>query len=232
MKSIYVIQELKKFSSFKKAKTSAWFFKTGKGQYGAGDVFIGVTVPEQRVVAKKFADLPLPEILKLLQSKVHEHRLTGLIILVEQYKKGNEKEKAAIIKFYIKNRKYVNNWDLVDSSARYILGDWLLKRDRKILYTLARSKNIWDRRIAIVATHAFIVKGDFADTIKISLLLADDSHDLIHKAVGWMLRELGKRDRKTLVKFLSSHRSKLPRTALRYAIEHFSPRERTLYLKR
>ncbi|MFZ2522573.1 MAG: DNA alkylation repair protein [Minisyncoccia bacterium] len=234
-----VIKDLKKLATKKKAKASAWFFKTGKGQYGYGDIFFGVTVPEQRRVAKKYEDLPLPEIQKLLKSKVHECRLTALLILVEQYKKTSQDEKNKIVKFYLKNTKGVNNWDLVDSSSPYILGDYLLKSylearlpSREVLYRLAKSKNLWERRIAIVSTIALIRVGQFEDTLKISEILLSDKHDLIHKAVGWMLREVGKKSQPTLEKFLKKNIKLLPRTTLRYATERFSEKKRRRYLKK
>jgi 3-methyladenine DNA glycosylase AlkD len=230
MEARSVLEELKKFSNPKKAKISAWFFKTDKGQYGEGDVFWGITVPEQRKIAKKHLDLSLPEILKLLKNKVHECRLTALIILVGKYKKTTDNEKEKIAKFYLKNTKRVNNWDLVDTSA-YILGDFLSKRKRNLLYKLAKSKNLWERRISIVSTYSFIRKGEYSDTLKISKLLLNDKHDLIHKAVGWMLREVGKKSQKTLEVFLNENIKLLSRTTLRYAIEKFSDSKRKEYLK-
>jgi len=232
---------LKKLGSPEKARNLAWFFKTEKKEdYGYGDIFIGVTVPEQRKIAKEFKDLPLEEVEKLLKNKIHECRLTALLILVEQYKHGNEKTKIKITRFYLKHTKYINNWDLVDLSAPNIVGDYLLKRDRRVLYKLAKSKNIWDRRIAILATFAFIRKGETEDAFALAKMLLSDNHDLIHKAVGWMLREAGKprrgpfgaQSRPALVKFINQHKSKMPRTMLRYAIEHFSPAERKKFLAR
>lgn len=228
-----VEQSLKKHGSKKKAETSTWFFKTGKGQYGYGDVFLGVTVPEQRKIAKQYFELPFTEVTKLLKSKYHECRLTALLILVHQYKSGNEKTKEKIAKFYLKHTKYINNWDLVDLSASYILGDYLFDKDRNVLYKLAQSKNIWEKRIAIVSTHYFIRKGEVFDTLKLAEILLIDTHDLIHKAVGWMLREVGKRvSRPVLVSFINLHIKEMPRTALRYAIEHFSKEERRAFLLR
>jgi len=226
-----VEQELKKLGSKKKAETSAWFFKTGVGQYGHGDVFLGVTVPEQRKVSKEYRDLPLLEISKLLANKYHECRLTALLILVHQYKMGNEPTKEKIAKFYLKHTKYINNWDLVDLSASYILGEYLFDKDRAVLYKLVKSKNIWERRIAIITTHMFIRKGEYKDTFALAEILLTDTHDLIHKAVGWMLREVGKRvSRPALVSFLEMHTPHMPRTTLRYAIEHFSELERKKFL--
>ncbi|MFZ2620978.1 MAG: DNA alkylation repair protein [Minisyncoccia bacterium] len=230
MKYSEVILAMQKKSSPKKAKASAWFFKTGKGQYGEGDIFIGLTVPEQRIIAKKFSDLPVNEIEKLLKSKIHEHRFTALIILDLLYQKSDKKIRSKIVDFYLSHTKYINNWDLVDTSASYILGEHLFKKKREILYKLARSKNLWERRIAIISTGYFISKNDFKDTIEISKLLLSDKQDLIHKAVGWMLREVGKRDEKVLVKFLDNFIKKMSRTTLRYAIERFPKKKRLYYL--
>jgi 3-methyladenine DNA glycosylase AlkD len=224
-----VERELRRLGSREKARASAWFFKTGPGQYGEGDVFIGVTVPEQRKVAKKYRELPLAELEKLLEHKAHECRLTALLILTDQYARAGEPARAKIVKFYLAHTKRVNNWDLVDTSAPRILGDYLVDKDRRVLYTLAKSKNLWERRIAIVATLSFIMRGESADTLALSELLLADTHDLIHKAVGWMLREVGKRapsGRALLIAFINQHKAQMPRTTLRYAIEHFSPEAR------
>ncbi|HEC65599.1 MAG TPA: DNA alkylation repair protein [bacterium] len=223
--------ELKRFGSKEKAKASAWFFKTGKGQYGEGDKFLGVSVPEQRKLAKEYKDLSLSNIKSFLQSDIHEYRLTALIILVGQFEKADEKDRKKIVGFYLKHKERVNNWDLVDTSAGYILGQFLQdKKDRKILYKLARSKSLWDQRIAIISTYALIRDNQFSDTFKISKILLDHEHDLIHKAVGWMLREVGNRDQKTEEKFLKKHYKKMPRTMLRYAIEKFEEKKRKKYL--
>ncbi len=237
MKSVSVTaaaaqKALKAKGSAAKAKSSSWFFKTGPGQYGEGDIFWGVTVPEQRAIAKQFMQLPLEQLQILLNNKIHEQRLTALLILTYQFAKANETEQKKIYAFYLKNTKRINNWDLVDASARDIVGKYLIahKSERKILYQLVKSRNLWERRISIISTFAFIQQKDFADTIKISELLLNDKEDLMHKAVGWMLREMGKRDRTVLVKFLQTHKNKLPRTALRYAIEHFPPEIRKSYL--
>jgi 3-methyladenine DNA glycosylase AlkD len=224
--------ELRKLGNPQKAKDSAWFFKTGKGQYGEGDVFLGIKVPEQRKIAKKYQALPLPHIQTLLSSKFHEYRLTALFILVLQYKKADAKGKKQIVDLYLKNTKQVNNWDLVDSSAHYILGHYLLDKDRKILYRLAKSKNLWEKRISIISTAAFINNNEFADTLKIAELLLNDDHDLIHKAVGWMLREVGNRNKAVEEKFLKKYYQKMPRTMLRYAIEKFPEAKRQSYLKK
>ena len=225
-------RDLKKLGTKKKALSSARFFKTAVGQYGYGDVFIGVTVPEQRIVAGKCGGLALSEITKLLESKIHEHRLTGLLILVGQFKQADEKIRKRIVKFYLAHTKYINNWDLVDASARYILGEYLFNKDRKIIFNLVRSKNMWERRVAIVSTHAFIVRGDVDDTLHIAEALLSDSHDLMHKATGWMLREVGKKSPSKLKKFIDKHISNMPRTMLRYAIERFPEQERKEVLAR
>ena len=216
-----------------KVKFLAGFFKTGKGQYAEGDVLIGITVPQQREMAKKYASLKFQEIKKLLQSKVHEHRLTALLILVQQFKKADEAQKERIVDFYLQSTKHINNWDLVDLSADKILGEYLFSgkaNERKILYKLAKSKNLWERRIAMLATFAFIKRNEFDDALKISKLLLEDKHDLIHKAVGWMLREIGKCDLAVEEKFLKKHCKKMPRIMLRYAIEKFPEKKRQFYL--
>jgi len=213
-----------------KAKILARFFKTGQGEYGEGDRFLGITVPLQRGVAKKYRALPLAEIEKLLASAVHEHRFTALEILVMQYEAGDEKAQEKIFKFYLKQTGKINNWDLVDTSARYIVGRHLFNRDRALLYKLANSKSLWERRIAIVSTHYFISQGDVTDTFRLAEVLMGDRHDLIHKAVGWMLREAGKKSPVALLRFLDEYAPAMPRTMLRYAIERLEPAERRLYL--
>lgn len=231
MKASEVKKELKKYVNPEKKEFFPRFFKTGPGEYGEGDTFIGVTVPHQRKVSKMFKELPLQETEKLLSSKVHEERLTGLLILVLQFEKADEKEQKKIVNFYKKNMAAVNNWDLVDSSAHKILGPHFINKDRKQLYTWAKSKNLWKRRISIMTTLHFIYERDFSETLKLSELLLNDSEDLIHKAVGWMLREVGNRDIKTEEAFLKKHYKKMPRTMLRYAIEKFPEKKRKAYLK-
>jgi 3-methyladenine DNA glycosylase AlkD len=225
-------RELQKKANPEKAKILQRFFKTGKGQYGEGDVFLGITVPEQRKTAKKFLNLPLEQIQELLQSKIHEHRLVSLLILVEKYQKADEKNKREIYNFYLKNTKKVNNWDLVDLTAHKIVGDFITKKDKHILYKLARSNNLWERRIAMIATFAYIKDHDFKDAILIAEILLHDDHDLIHKAVGWVLREIGKKDQKLLEEFLDKHIAKMPRTTLRYSIERFPEKKRKAYLNK
>jgi 3-methyladenine DNA glycosylase AlkD len=220
-------KELRASADPERARNLAWFFKTGKGQYGHGDRFIGLTVPVARRIAHRYIHLPLTDVAKLLASPIHEHRFVALEILVAQYERGNEK---AVFDFYLKHTKFVNNWDLVDTSAPYIVGQHLLTRPRKILYRLAKSNSIWERRIAIVSTMMFIRAGEIEDTFAIAKLLLTDDHDLIHKAVGWMLREAGKQSAPALLGFLKENYSALPRTTLRYAIERFpaSRRKRLL----
>ncbi len=223
-------QALQAQANPERARVSAWFFKTGPGQYGEGDVFIGLRVPRQRKIARQFKDLALNEIKKLLDDKIHEYRLTALLILVGQFAKASEAQRKVIYDFYLKNACQVNNWDLVDSSAPYIVGVYLLDKPRAILNKLAKSNNLWERRIAILATFTFIKAGEFKDTIKIAELLLNDSHDLIHKAVGWMLREMGKKDQDVLLRFLDKHYKKMPRVMLRYAVEKLLLKKRQFYL--
>lgn len=207
------------------------FFKAGPGQYAEGDKFLGVTVPKQRAIAKSaYKNMSLAEVLKLLQSDWHEERLTALLIMVLQFQKGDEATQKAIYEAYMLHLQWVNNWDLVDSSAPYIVGGWLLDKDRKILYKLARSPVLWERRVAIIATLWFIRHEDFGDTLALAEQLLTDKHDLMHKAVGWMLREVGKRAPELLVDFLEKHAGRMPRTALRYAIEHFSQDRRRYFM--
>jgi 3-methyladenine DNA glycosylase AlkD len=222
--------ELASLADKSQAAVLSRFFKTGPGQYGEGDIFLGIKVPVQRQVAKKYEDLSLKDLEELLHSKIHEERLVALIILVNKYKKSDEESKSKIYKFYLKNTKWINNWDLVDLSSHYIVGEYLLDKPRLPLYALAKSKNLWDRRIAIISTFTLLRNNDYKDTIAISELLLNDKHDLIHKAVGWMLREAGKRDKKILIDFLDKHYQVMPRTCLRYAIEKLSDSEKKYYL--
>ncbi len=220
-------------ASKERAKINAWFFKTGNGDYGEGDKFIGVRVPEQRKVAKKFLDIDFLDLRELLFSNVHEYRFTALVILVDKYLKADKNGKEKVVNFYLKNIDRVNNWDLVDVSAYKILGDYCLRNKRKkILFDLVKNENFWHRRIAIVSTFAFIRDGNIDITLKISKKLLKDKEDLIHKASGWMLREVGKKNKKELEKFLNENLDKMPRTMLRYSIEKFSKDERRKYLKK
>lgn len=232
--ALQVINDLKKISSPTRAKNLAWFFKTGPGQYGEGDVFWGITVPAQRQVAKKYLTLPLSEVKKLLQNKVHECRLTGVLILVDQFKKSGEKQRKILYDFYLANSDRINNWDLVDLSAWVIVGGYLIDHPSKIklLQKLVKSKILWQRRIAVLAGGAFIRHNRFDITLDLAKKLIADPHDLMHKAVGWMLREVGKRDQKVLENFLDEYATKLPRTALRYAIERLPEKLRKYYLKK
>ena len=211
-----------------KAKLLARYFKTGKGEYGEGDIFLGLTVPESRKIAKQFSSISLNELKYHLQSKFHEERLIALLILVDKYQKTKSKE---IVDFYLSNTKSINNWDLVDLTSHKILGNYLLDKDKSILFKLTNSENIWERRIAIISTFAFISQNNFKDSLKIAEILINDKHDLIHKAVGWMLREIGKRNQPVLENFLKQKYKKMPRTMLRYAIEKFPEAIRKKYLK-
>lgn len=227
-----ITRELESRRNARKAKILSGFFKTGMGEYGEGDIFLGISVPDQRKIAKKYASIPLSGLQRLLSSRIHEHRLTALLMLVEKYNKSDDKSREELADFYMKNLSGVNNWDLVDLSAPNILGDYLIGRDKSDLYRLAKSGNLWERRIVMVATYAFIRKNEFEDTLKIAEMLLKDDHDLIHKAVGWMLREVGKRNMNALEKFLMKHRSEMPRTMLRYAIERMPERKRKFYMTR
>lgn len=215
-----------------KAKVLSRFFKTGRGEYGEGDCFLGVTVPEQRRIAKKYQGLSVSDIKKLLSSAAHEHRLIALLILIIQYRKESHDGKKRLCDFYLNNRAQINNWDLVDLSAHHILGDYLLDKDRAVLYQLAASDNVWERRLAIISTFAFIRKNQFEDTFNIASLLLRDTHDLIHKAAGWMLREIGKKNQAAEEEFLLKYFKEMPRTMLRYAIERFEDKKRKFYLQR
>ena len=223
--------KIKTLADKKVAETMQWFFKTGRGDYGEGDVFIGLKVPVQRKLAREFRDLSLTEIKELLTSTVHEERLISLFILIDKYRKADERGKEEIFNFYLKNRKGINNWDLVDISAPKIIGKHLREKDKSILFKFALSKNLWERRIAILSTQEFIKNDDFAPALQLAEMLISDEHNLIHKAVGWMLREIGKRDRATEEKFLKIHYKNMPRTMLRYAIEKFSETKRKKYLQ-
>jgi len=231
MDAFEVKKELQRSANPEKAKLLQRFFKTGPGQYGEGDIFIGVTVPILRQVAKKFRDLAIEKVELLLQSAIHEDRLVALLILIHKYSGVSGKEKEGIVKFYLDNLKQVNNWDLVDLTAPTILGAHLKGSSRKMLYRLAGSDIVWERRAAIVSTLHFIRNNDFEDTLKIAEMLLSDQHDLIHKAVGWMLREVGKRDVAALETFLDKHCGIMPRTTLRYAIERLSDKKKRRYLK-
>jgi 3-methyladenine DNA glycosylase AlkD len=229
-----VLAELQKVANAKKAVVLSRYFKTGKGEYGEGDVFLGITVPKQRVIASKYYQLAdLANIAKLLESKVHEHRFTALEMLVFKYEKAaDEKVKKEIFDFYIKNRDGINNWDLVDTSAPYIIGDYLFYRPRSLLYRLAKSKRLWDRRMAVVSNYLFIKSGDFADICALTEILMADSEPLIHKVCGWMLREMGKQNEIMLLNFLNKHYLEMPRIMLSYAIEKLPKKLKITYTDR
>lgn len=206
------------------------FFKTGKGDYAEGDVFAGIKVPTSRKIARQFKDLVFDDLSILIKSKIHEERLITLFILVDKMRKADEKEKEKIYKFYIKNLRHINNWDLVDLSADKIIGEYLFDKERKSLLELAKG-NLWEKRVAVLSTFNFIKKNDYSTSLKVFKILLNDKHDLIHKAVGWMLREIGKRDIETETDFLKIHYKNMPRTMLRYAIEKFPEIKRQAYLQ-
>lgn len=224
-------RELRKLADPAKAAFLPRFFKTGPGEYGEGDRFLGVTVPKCRSVARKARGMPASEIENLLGSAWHEEREVALFILISAFERGDERERAGIYRLYRKNLGRVNNWDLVDASAPAIVGGFLEDKDRAPLYRWAVSPLVWERRIAILATLRYIRKGEFDDTLALARILRDDEEDLIHKAVGWMLREVGNRDREAEERFLRAHHRRMPRTMLRYAIEKFPENKRRAYLK-
>lgn len=214
-----------------KAKHHAKYFKTNVGEYGEGDIFMGIAVPTLRRIAVNYKTLSLKELQELLTSPIHEERFLSLTILVLKYAKASKTEKEELVRFYLEHKSYINNWDLVDTSAPHILGAHLFQGDKSLLFDLARSPNLWDRRIAMISTQFFIKKQDFSPTLQLATLLLSDTHDLIHKAVGWMLREVGERDQSVLEDFLNSHAPMMPRTMLRYAIEKLPDSQRQYYLK-
>ena len=222
-------KDLNKLANTQKAKDYERYFKTGKGEYAEGDIFLGISIPDQRKIVSKYYSLSLSNIEKLLASKIHEHRMCALFLLVNYYQK-QDKEKA--VKSYFKNIEYINNWDLVDLSAYKILGDFFFEKDKKELEALLYSDSIWEKRIAMVSTYGFIQKGDTKTTFKYARILLGEEHDLIHKAVGWMLREAGKKDKKALIDFIEKNYKKMPRTTLRYSIERFNLNERKRFLKK
>jgi 3-methyladenine DNA glycosylase AlkD len=230
VKAVNIQKELKRLGDSQAALFAQRFFKTGPGEYGEGDVFRGIRVPVLRKVAREHRDLSSTETLQLLQSPYHEDRLVALLILTHQFVRADNAVRKAIYRSYLKNTRYINNWDLVDSSAPQIVGAFLWDKDRKLLFKLARSSSLWERRIAILATFEFIRRGETWYTLKIASMLLSDSEALIHKAVGWMLREVGKRDLKAEEKFLREHYQRMPRTMLRYAIERFPESKRRRYL--
>lgn len=225
-----VERELHALASPKDAEFLQRFFKTGAGQYGAGDPFLGIRVPQIRSLTRRCRELPHAQVLNLLRSPWHEQRLLALLILVEHYRRGTNTERDTIYQAYLAHTPYINNWDLVDSSAEHIVGPHVDPREVSVLEALARSSSLWERRIAMLATFHWIKQGEFSPALRIAHLLVNDSHDLIHKAVGWMLREIGKRDRAEEERFLHKHYRNMPRTMLRYAIERFPEARRQQYL--
>ncbi len=232
--ALYLLkQDIQKAADPIKGKFLQRFFKTGKGQYAEGDVFLGLTVPQSRVIAKKYRFLPLSSVQALLKSKIHEERLIALLILVDRFATSDEEGRKRIYTLYLASTRWINNWDLVDTSADKIVGRYIFEhpKERHVLKTFAKSPLLWERRIAIIATFWCIKQGRFDDTLQIAKILLSDTHDLIHKAVGWMLREVGKRSLQIEKDFLLVHYKRMPRTSLRYAIEHFPPAVRKQYLR-
>lgn len=229
-----IIEDIKKNENPEKAKIYQRFFKTEKGGYGEGDVFLGLTMPQQRTIIKEYTNLSFADLQALLNSKIHEHRMAALLILNNKYKKAKKDnlEKRRIYEFYMKNTRNINNWDLVDLSAPNVPGEFLLKEGADTLRILAKSDNLWERRIAVLSTLAFIRKGKLGETLAISEILLHDEHDLIHKAVGWMLREVGKKNKRVLELFLLSRNKEMPRTMLRYSIEKFPQEERKKWMQK
>jgi len=229
-----VIKQLQAVSSAQRAKNLSWFYKTGPGEYGEGDVFLGVTVPQIRTIVKDHLDIGLGEIKVLLASKYHEVRLAGALCLVEMARTADIQTRKKIFETYLKHRHRINNWDIVDLSAPMVVGEYLLRapRAKTVLKKLSQEKSMWSRRIAILATFAFIRVGRFNESLTLAKKYLSDKEDLMHKATGWMLREAGKRDKNALVKFLNRHAHIMPRTMLRYSIEKFSPKEREHFMRR
>jgi 3-methyladenine DNA glycosylase AlkD len=230
-KAQQVQKHLKQLANPVHAAVSQRFFRTGPGEYGEGDIFIGIRVPVLRKMAGAYKDLPVSECTLLLQSPIHEERLLAILILIRIFKKSQDDVKKSIYELYLKSTDFINNWDLVDTSAEHIVGAYLTDRSKRPLYRLARSNSLWKRRIAIMATFLYVKGHEFAETLKIAEMLMGDRHDLIHKATGWMLREIGKRDMNVAETFLKAHYKKMPRTMLRYAIERFPENKRQRYLK-
>ncbi|MBV5304365.1 MAG: DNA alkylation repair protein [Chlorobium sp.] len=226
-----IIKNLEALSNPEAALFAQRYFKTGPGEYAEGDIFRGIRVPVLRKMVPSLDGTPLPEVIRLLESVFHEDRLLALFLLIRRFSKGDESVRQQIHEIYLAHTRFINNWDLVDNSAQYLVGAFLCLRDRSLLYQLAASQSLWERRIAITATFHFIRKGEFEDTLALAELLLDDPQELLHKATGWMLREVGKRDLPTLESFLQLHHPRMPRVMLRYAIERFPEERRLLYLK-
>lgn len=232
MTAAFVLNELLSMANPEKALFLQRFFKTGPGQYAEGDVFLGLIVPLTRSIAKANIQTPLAELQVLMDSEYHEARLCALLIIVEQFKKASLAEREVLYEFYLKNARRINNWDLVDVTCPHVIGAYLLDKDRSRLYELAASDNLWEQRIAMVSTVTFIRHREYTDTLALAEQLITHTHDLMHKAVGWMLREVGKKDRDTLTDFLEAYATRLPRTSLRYAIEHYPEEQRQYFLKK
>ena len=229
--SAEILARLESMADAEHARFVAGYFRTGPGEYGEGDQFLGIRIPALRALVREYRGVSLDQTAKLMRSPWHEARLLALLLLADAYRRADADGREAIYRLYLDNTRYVNNWDLVDSSAPQIVGAHLEERDRGVLEELARSQSLWERRIAILATQHFIRQGDFGSTLRIAEMLVDDGHDLIHKAVGWMLREVGNRDRAVTESFLRRHHRTMPRTMLRYAIERFPPDLRQRYMK-
>ena len=227
-----VIRRLKELGNDEMARHALRFFKTGKGEYGEGDLFLGIRVPVIRQCAKDYRDTPLDEVIEILNSPYHEVRLLALLIMVAKYAKGTEQERKTLYRVYLDHTSRINNWDLVDCSAEHVVGAYLFTRPRAPLYRLVKSRSLWERRIAVLATFHFIRRNDFEDILKLAEILLSDREDLIHKAAGWMLREVGKRDQKIEREFLDRHAHDMPRTMLRYAIEKFPEPVRQRYMRK
>lgn len=232
MTAAFVLNELLSMANPEKALFLQRFFKTGPGQYAEGDVFLGLIVPLTRSIAKANIQTPLAELQVLMDSEYHEARLCALLIIVEQFKKASPAEREVLYEFYLKNARRINNWDLVDVTCPHVIGAYLLDKDRSRLYELAASDNLWEQRIAMVSTVTFIRHREYTDTLALAEQFITHTHDLMHKAVGWMLREVGKKDWDTLTDFLEAYATRLPRTSLRYAIEHYPEEQRQYFLKK
>jgi 3-methyladenine DNA glycosylase AlkD len=232
MTAQHILNELHTVSDTNKACFQQRFFKTGPGEYAEGDVFLGITTPLIRDIVKANKHTPLDELQKLVRSEYHEARLCAFLIGVDQFKKTPEEKRGLLFDFFLKNTRYANNWDLVDVTYPHVVGTYLLDKDRSVLYELAKSASLWEQRISIVSTLTFIRNNEFTDTLILAELLFPHRHDLIHKAVGWMLREVGKRDREMLTIFIERNSAKMSRTTLRYAIEHYSEGERQYFLNK
>jgi 3-methyladenine DNA glycosylase AlkD len=214
-----------------RAEMSKRYFKTGPGEYGEGDIFLGLNAEQMRGLAREYQEMAIEEVLQLLRSPIHDERAIALLIWVRAFARGDEAKKRLIYELYLQHTRFINNWDLVDCSAPHIVGAFLLQKSKKPLYRLAKSQSLWERRIAMISTFAFIRQNEFTDALAIGKLLLKDKEDLIHKAVGWMLREIGKRNSEAEETFLIEHYEKMPRTMLRYAIEKFPEERRQMYLR-